>query len=782
MLRPPRATLPSAAAVVTVKTTTTTTTTKRKRRTPPPSSWRMIARFVVRKPLLLLVTVSLSLVVVSRSFLRILHQLLPPEVRGTLSEEGGSELYRKNGDGGSGNDSIFYFFNQETGKLQKWNKAWGPPPQQQQQQQAPLPPEPQGMQEHYQNNERDHSMGSSFQVRQGQQEEQEDDFSIHENDATSHDRSHGSTTTTDDNNNNNNMVNQAPPQPMVVHPNVIHRHGRRVKRSRLSQGNHTAQRQGQSSHQPPPDPWDFPSNPFFEDSDEDATPLDTNHTNHHRLSSKRNRSWATRQRQLPTLKLPKPILVMGFPKAGTSSVFTYFKQQGFRTQHWYCCRSQSHPQDGGPGLMAGCMLHNMERAATVRAKAMADAAYASYSASDHNDSHNSNATTTTTNDDEDQDSQSPYLRIPSIMDGCGNFDVYTELNGPRRQKKFGRLGFPKTLGVLLDDGTYDRKGPASRIFFPQHFYIHQLHDHAPNATWILNIRDVDEWVHSVLNWGDDLASQFANEYYMQQSPLFAVRGDGNGGDGGAAVGGNQKETLRSSPSSSSSSRLVTTSVQPNYHDAMLAADAQTTTVGSDIRRPGDDVSYENHHSHPRFDYPITTDTVMAHFLKTIYQHHHDMVREFVKAHPSHILIEINITDDETGQVLADAFGLNSTEWGQVNKNDKRFGSRRSRGGSSSNSSVEGGPSSHDPSSPWRREGGSGGDGGGGNNAYRQRPWRAYQQQQQSWYSVYILDLDWDEIGMWGFVVLSAAVIGHKLGTHCIYRHIRPTKIATAKRQ
>jgi len=40
------------------------------------------------------------------------------------------------------------------------------------------------------------------------------------------------------------------------------------------------------------------------------------------------------------LLLPKPIIVMGFPKAGTSSIFTFFQRQGQNTQHWYCCRGE----------------------------------------------------------------------------------------------------------------------------------------------------------------------------------------------------------------------------------------------------------------------------------------------------------------------------------------------------------------------------------------------------------------------------------------------------------
>lgn len=41
------------------------------------------------------------------------------------------------------------------------------------------------------------------------------------------------------------------------------------------------------------------------------------------------------------VKLPLPIIVMGFPKAGTSSLFAFFQRQGFASQHWYCCKGKS---------------------------------------------------------------------------------------------------------------------------------------------------------------------------------------------------------------------------------------------------------------------------------------------------------------------------------------------------------------------------------------------------------------------------------------------------------
>jgi hypothetical protein len=101
-----------------------------------------------------------------------------------------------------------------------------------------------------------------------------------------------------------------------------------------------------------------------------------------------------------------------------------------------------------------------------------------------------------------------------ILNRCGTrrFDVFAEINGPRPKTIHPHTG---QVGYVLDDGTIDYDGPGQRIFFPQHFRIHDLHRSHPNATWILNWRDPQAWVESVMKWGDGLESQFLNEYYMQ---------------------------------------------------------------------------------------------------------------------------------------------------------------------------------------------------------------------------------------------------------------------------
>jgi len=253
------------------------------------------------------------------------------------------------------------------------------------------------------------------------------------------------------------------------------------------------------------------------------------------------------------LLLPKPIIVMGFPKAGTSSIFAFFQRQGQNTQHWYCCRAQSTPKKGGSSLMSDCLLKNLG----------------------HNQSKN-------------------------IFKGCGHshLDVYSEINGPRKNKFHPRLR--KKIGYILDNGTVDYDGPpGKRIFFPQHFRIKEIHESYPNATWILNWREYDPWIESVIRWGidDRLHYQFLNEYYMQ-------------------------------------------GVIPYIPSENNITDVKAV-------------------------------------MKKIYYEHHEMVRKFVQSHPSHALVEVNITNENASTVLAEAFGLSPNAWTNVNRNKRSlFGTLR----------------------------------------------------------------------------------------------------------
>eukprot|EP00588_Corethron_pennatum_P013481 CAMPEP_0194277106 /NCGR_PEP_ID=MMETSP0169-20130528/9514_1 /TAXON_ID=218684 /ORGANISM="Corethron pennatum, Strain L29A3" /LENGTH=343 /DNA_ID=CAMNT_0039020981 /DNA_START=110 /DNA_END=1141 /DNA_ORIENTATION=- len=54
-------------------------------------------------------------------------------------------------------------------------------------------------------------------------------------------------------------------------------------------------------------------------------------------------------------------------------------------------------------------------------------------------------------------------------------------------------------------------------------------------------------------------------------------------------------------------------------------------------------------------------------MRNFYEGHLESVREFVRAHPTHRLVEVQIDSDFAGEVLEEAFGILRKCWGQYNK-------------------------------------------------------------------------------------------------------------------
>lgn len=140
----------------------------------------------------------------------------------------------------------------------------------------------------------------------------------------------------------------------------------------------------------------------------------------------------------------------------------------------FCCANQVDAQSGGPALMSGCMLRNLVQ------------------------------------------------NRSSIFDGCGNFDVFAEINGPRTivGPRKPRKKSDDIPALLLDDGSLDfhtlHNGiDCNRIFFPQYFNLLDIHEAYPNATFVLNTRDFDSWIKSVQKWNRCLDWQFISEFYQR---------------------------------------------------------------------------------------------------------------------------------------------------------------------------------------------------------------------------------------------------------------------------
>ena len=129
-------------------------------------------------------------------------------------------------------------------------------------------------------------------------------------------------------------------------------------------------------------------------------------------------------RLLPYLPLKKPILVAGMPKAGTTTIYSFFRDAGYKSSHYYCKEDQ-----GIEKLNCGFCIR-----------------------------------------DAIQDNLPP-------LKTCGDYDVWAQMD----------------VTYLPDYQIYD-------CYYPQILAMEELHMEAPNATIILNRRNLDRWVSSLQRW------------------------------------------------------------------------------------------------------------------------------------------------------------------------------------------------------------------------------------------------------------------------------------------
>lgn len=124
---------------------------------------------------------------------------------------------------------------------------------------------------------------------------------------------------------------------------------------------------------------------------------------------------------LRALPLPKPVLVVGLPKAGTSSIHSFFLDSGHSSVHW------KNGVPNTPWRVGTCM------------KQAADAG-------------------------------------KPLIAWCGNYSVYAQMD------------------------VTDPQLPDTGCHYPQITFLLELHQEAPNATFILNRRNFTDWASSVYRW------------------------------------------------------------------------------------------------------------------------------------------------------------------------------------------------------------------------------------------------------------------------------------------
>uniref|UniRef100_A0A7S1BXJ7 Sulfotransferase domain-containing protein n=1 Tax=Corethron hystrix TaxID=216773 RepID=A0A7S1BXJ7_9STRA len=121
------------------------------------------------------------------------------------------------------------------------------------------------------------------------------------------------------------------------------------------------------------------------------------------------------------LKLPTPVISMGFPKTGTTSLFAYFHCGRHASSHYRCSEGVGRFHCGN------CIQWNIEHG-------------------------------------------------NPILHGCGNFDVWAEINVSNTLNKIPTL------------------------FLPQVEHLDLIHRDYPNATFVLTNRNPKTWVESVIKW------------------------------------------------------------------------------------------------------------------------------------------------------------------------------------------------------------------------------------------------------------------------------------------
>jgi Sulfotransferase domain len=84
-------------------------------------------------------------------------------------------------------------------------------------------------------------------------------------------------------------------------------------------------------------------------------------------------------------------------------------------------------------------------------------------------------------------------------------------------------------------------------------------------------------------------------------------------------------------------------------------------------------AYRLHQIPQAFDVmkPKKNITRMREFLRDIYMNHTETIRQFVRQHPSHTLVEFDIAQPNAGTIMSQAFGLPSECWNHENKNNKK---------------------------------------------------------------------------------------------------------------
>lgn len=290
-----------------------------------------------------------------------------------------------------------------------------------------------------------------------------------------------------------------------------------------------------------------------------------------------------------TLKLPTPIIVVGLPKSGTTSISAYFRCGRIASSHFSCEVAVANgdtskenevpiasPSSPGADSWRNCRLpptHGTDAGSFPLCAVCVER---------------------------------NILRGRPPLEGCGPYDVFAELDSadhplPSSSSKRNLRSW-SSLSLLLSAST---SGIQPLCSYPQMTHLDAIHNAYPNATFILNTRPVGHWIRSISNWAVD-DKQKRGVGYLRQ--------------------------------------VLTQCDLPGFPSGIGNRDEE---------------------------------------LASFYRTHSRRIQNFVRKHPSHVLVEIDIEADETALTMEKAFGISSECWNQHNPTI-----REKRGGSDVNNALQ----------------------------------------------------------------------------------------------
>ena len=332
------------------------------------------------------------------------------------------------------------------------------------------------------------------------------------------------------------------------------------------------------------------------------------------------------------LHLPTPVVVVGMPKSGTTSIFSYFKCGGQLASH-FACNNHYTVNETAPESMQKELMRDMvqpESWRNCRLPAQTTVQNAQ-----------SNADIDTADDEHAMEREKRHaarsidsgrfplcsvcierniLRGKPPLEGCGAYDIWAEIDSAehplpsllareqeiaREEREADEEGDESTVTGEDGDGqdeaadveVEENAGGADvrpLCSYPQITRLEEIHEAYPNATFILNLRPVDNWIKSISKWSGD--KRRTKGGYLRQ--------------------------------------VLTQCDLPGFPSGMGETDEE---------------------------------------MEDFYNGHSRRIRDFVKDYPSHALVEVDIEAEDAGQILQESFGVSHHCWKVRNASPEKRG-------------------------------------------------------------------------------------------------------------